>query len=138
MPFPEFIMKVLTALAVFFAPIQTTLIAISLLIIFDAITGIGASLKKGEKFSSAKMFNSIVKLVFYGLLIITSRMIEQHLVTTLPLVELSVYMVVAYEFTSFLENVGIIVERDVFKWFKEALGNLKRKNQSNTDQEEEK
>lgn len=125
--FPDFVLKIATALLLFLAPIQPVLIAVSILIIADCFTGIWASFKKGEKFSSSKFFNSIVKLIFYGLLIMISRMIEVHLVAHLPLVELSVYLIVFYEFSSFLENVGVITGRDVFRWFKKTLNNLKRK-----------
>lgn len=125
--FPDFVLKIATAFILFLAPIQPVLIAVSILIIVDCFTGIWASFKKGEKFSSAKFFDSIVKLIFYGLLIIISHMVETHLVSHLPLVELSIYLIVFYEFSSFLENVGVITGRDVFRWFKDTLSNLKRK-----------
>lgn len=117
----------MTALLIFLAPIKGILLAVSVLIVVDAITGIWASKKKGEKFSSGKFFNSIVKLVFYLLLVLVSQMIQVHLISEIPFTQLSIYFIVFYEFSSFLENVGVITGRDVFAFFKEALGKLKKK-----------
>ena len=117
--------KFLTAIAVFIAPIQAILISVSVLIIADTITGIWAALVKGDKFSSNKFFSSISKLIMYTTLILVSHMVELHLVSVVPWVQISVYFIIFYEFSSFLENVGIIVGRDIFAFFKESLNNLK-------------
>lgn len=122
---PDFLMKILAALAVFIAPIQNTMIAVAILIVADAITGIWASQKKGEKFSSRKFFASITKLLLYLFLIMVSQIVESHLIDEIPFVQLSVYFIVFYEFSSFLENVGTITGRDVFAFFKEQLLKLK-------------
>lgn len=123
--FPDFLMKVLTALAVFISPIQNTMIAVAVLIVADAITGIWASQKRGEKFSSTKFFASITKLLIYLFLIMISQIVESHLISQVPFVQLSVYFIVFYEFSSFLENVGIITGHDVFAFFKEQILKLK-------------
>ena len=122
---PDFLMKVLTAFAVFITPIQNTMIAVAILIVADAITGIWASQKKGEKFSSTKFFASITKLLIYLFLIAISQIVESHLVSEIPFVQLSVYFIVFYEFSSFLENVGVITGHDVFAFFKEQILKLK-------------
>jgi phage-related holin len=125
LPLPDFAMKVFTALAVFIAPIKSIMIAVSILIVADAITGIWASQKKGEPFSSRKFFASITKLLIYLFLIMVSQIVELHLISQIPFVQLSVYFIVFYEFSSFLENVGVITGHDVFAFFKEQLLKLK-------------
>jgi len=126
-PIDQFIFKILTAFIIFVTPIQGVLFAVSILIIVDAITGIWASKIKGEAFSSKKFFNSITKLLFYLLLILISQMVQLNLINEIPFTQLSIYFIVFYEFSSFLENVGVITGRDVFGFFKDALGRLKRK-----------
>ncbi len=124
-PLPQFICKIFTALFIFIAPIQSTLLAVCLLVVADAVTGIIASMKRGERFSSSKFSASIVKLLFYTLLILVSHMIEKYLVPEIPFLQLSIYFIVFYEFSSFIENVGVITGRDLFTWFKESLNKLK-------------
>jgi phage-related holin len=124
-PLPEFMMKIVAMLFLFLTPIKEVMLAVAFLIIADAITGIWAAKKKGEKFSSNKFFDSIVKLIFYLVLIMISRMTELYLISHLPLVQLSIYFIVFYEFSSFLENVGVITGRDIFSWFKTTLSSLK-------------
>ena len=126
-PIDQFLFKILTAFIIFLTPIKGVLLAVSILIIADAITGIWASKIKGEIFSSKKFFNSITKLLFYLLLILISQMIQLHLINEIPFLQLSIYFIVFYEFSSFLENVGVITGRDVFGFFKAALGKLKKK-----------
>jgi len=120
-----FVFKILTSLSIFVAPIKQSLIAVAILIIVDTITGIWASFKKGEKFKSNKFFDSIIKLMVYTVLLLVSQMVESALVPEIPFVKLSLYYIVFYEFSSFLENVGVITGRDIFSWFKQALYSLK-------------
>lgn len=126
-PFPEFLLKIAAALLVFISPIGNIMMAVSLLLIADCVTGTAASLKKGEKFSSHKFFNSIIKMIFYLILIMVSHLVQVHLVNEIPFTQLAIYMVVVYEFSSLAENVGIITGRDVFAFFRDALGRLKKK-----------
>lgn len=121
----DFFFKVLASLTIFITPIVESLIAVAILIIVDTITGIWASFKKGEKFKSNKFFDSIVKLIAYTGLLLISKMVENALVSEIPFVKLSLYYIVFYEFSSFLENVGVITGRDIFSWFKQALLSLK-------------
>ncbi len=125
LPLPEFLLKIFAMIMLFLSPIKEMMIAVAFLIIADAITGIWAARKKGERFSSTKFFDSIVKLLIYLVLIMISHMTQLYLVTTLPLLQLSIYFIVFYEFSSFLENVGVITGRDIFSWFKQTLSSLK-------------
>lgn len=124
-PFQEFLFKIGLAFLTFITPIASILGAVSVLIIADAITGIWASKVKGIAFSSTRFFSSIVKLIAYLFLILISRTVEIYLVPVIPLLQLSIYFICFYEFSSFLENVGIITGRDVIGFFKETLYKLK-------------
>ncbi len=124
-PLPEFLFKIGLALIAFLTPIAPVLVAVSILIIADAVTGILASRVKKIPFSSSRFFSSITKLLMYLFLILISHMVELHLVPIIPLVQLSIYFICFYEFSSFLENIGTITGRNPFIFFKEALNKLK-------------
>src|SRR5690606_39445730 len=51
---PDFWLKIITSASVFISPIKEIIIAVICLITVDAITGIWASYKRGQKFSSRK------------------------------------------------------------------------------------
>lgn len=121
----DFWLKIGASIVVFFTPVQNTIIGVVVLIIADAVTGIIASRKRGEKFSSSKLSRSLVKLLFYTLLIGISHVVEEQLVSEIPFVQVSVYFIVFYEFSSFLENIGVITGRDVFSWFRDVLDRMK-------------
>lgn len=123
--FPEFMFKVGLALMAFLTPLQPVLLAITILIIADCISGVWASKVRGIVFSSTKFFSSISKLLVYLMLIIVSKLVEVYLVPVIPFVQLSCYFIVFYEFSSLLENIGIITGRDAFKFFRDALNKLK-------------
>lgn len=124
-PFPEFLLKAIALLAIFFAPISSIMLAVSALIIADCITGIWSSKVKGVPFSSSRFFSSVTKLIVYLLLIMISHLVQLHLVPEVPLLKLSIFFITSTEFLSFVENVSIIAGRDVVGFFKEALNKMK-------------
>lgn len=124
-PLPEFLIKIIVAFMIFLAPLYDVMLAITVLIVVDAFTGIWASNIKGERFSSSKFFQSIVKLIIYLVLIMVSHLVEIHLLPELPILKLSIWFVSITEFSSFLENTSIISGRDVIGFFKEQLSKFK-------------
>lgn len=123
--FPEFIIKLVTGIMVFLSPIKDVMLAITILIVADAFTGIWASHVKNERFSSSKFFSSITKLIVYLMLIMISHLVELHLIPELPLVKLSIWFITITEFSSLVENISIISGRDVIGFFREQLSKLK-------------
>lgn len=124
-PFPEFFMKVFAVLALFFAPIAHIMLALTILILCDCVTGIWSSQKRGIPFSSSKFFSSITKLIVYLMLIMVSHLVQLYLVPEIPLVKLSIFFCTTTEFLSFVENVSSISGRNVVGYFREQLGKLK-------------
>lgn len=122
---PDFWLKLITSASVFLTPIKETIIAVICLVVVDAITGIWASYKRGQKFSSRKFSMTLAKLIWYTIAIAVCHMVQIYLVPQIPFVKVMVYFVVFYEFSSFLENVGIITGRDVFSWFRGFFDKIK-------------
>lgn len=123
------ISKIITYLATFslaiLLPVQNALLAVSFLLIADAITGIIASMKEGEKFSSRKLKHTVVKTFLYQLTILMSSMAEQHLFhNSFPMANVTLSVIGMVEITSLVENLSRYTGNDVGKLIKNKLTNL--------------
>ena len=76
--------KFFAMLALVLSPVKPVMIAVSVLIIADLITGIWASKKEGQKITSAGLKKSVVKTLVYQSAIIVGFILESFLLCGYP------------------------------------------------------
>jgi phage-related holin len=101
----EFCLKFFSMLFVILLPIRSVMIAVSLLVIADMITGIWASLKEGKKISSNGLRRTVAKTLAYQLTIVVSFIIETYLIDGIPVVKVVSGLIAITEGKSFFENM---------------------------------
>lgn len=108
-----FELKILVGLAIsvlsflFDSVYKDAMVAILILMVFDAVTAIAAQKKLGHPISSAKIFRSATKVAVYFLLISAARLSEVATNGVLPILDETVMGFLAVtELVSILENVG--------------------------------
>lgn len=106
---------VLLPLMAVFAPIVPMLITVFALIIFDLISGILASLKRGESFKSSALRRTVTKFFVYDMAIIAGFITEKYLLNdSLPLVKIVAGIISVTELSSLYENLNIIYGSNIF------------------------
>lgn len=111
------------------APVQPFLIAIAALVVCDVVTGIWASKKRGEAFSSSRLSRTVPKIVLYPIGILLSELMVATYFTGTPVVSSLTYMVALFistiEFQSNIENIGRITGTNLWRhlkvWFVERV-----------------
>lgn len=99
---------VLTALAFLFDPLQKdAVIALSILVSFDFLTGIAAAYKTGEVIQSRKCFRTAIKYTIYMMLVSAGHLMET-VIPLLPGQSAIVAILVITEMISILENAAKI------------------------------
>lgn len=117
----------LAALAVI-APAKPLLIAALVLVILDAVLGVWAARKRGERVTSAGFRRTVAKLLVFQVVIIAAFVAETWLLGgALPLSKLAAGAVAVTECTSLLENAGTILGRPVFVTVIAKLGSSSNK-----------
>lgn len=112
------------------APIHTVLIVVGVLVVLDLITGIWASIKKGSKFSSAKLRDSISKLIIFQIAVISAFILERYLLADLlPVSKMVAGIIGLVEATSLFENLNVIYGRNIFQSVVDKLGSSNKVNQ---------
>lgn len=106
---------ILAALVAFFTPIFGLLVATGVMVLADLITGVSASIKLGEAFTSKKLSKSITKCTWYYLAIILGHVMETVFVEGIPIAKITAGIVATVEFKSNLENLKIITGIDFTK-----------------------
>ena len=121
---------------VFFAPIHFVLLMVGFLILFDTVTGIMASKKRGEKITSRRMSQIIVKMTIYHLAILTLYLVDLALINEFTVEYLGLgisylstkiggLMIAFVEFTSIKENVEESLGINISNKFKEMVKFIK-------------
>lgn len=105
----------------FFAPIYAALIGIGVLLFADVLTGAKAASKRGERIHSRKLATTINKMIFYGLAIILSRVMEVAFIDWLPIAQLTAGYIAVVEFKSNMENIAEITGVDLWVFLKDKL-----------------
>lgn len=105
--------ELLSSALVVIAPIKPTLIAVSVLVFADFITGIWAALKKKERISSNGINKSLMKSFAYMLFIIVAFVIEKYLIDDVPVIKVVSAMITLRESKSFFENMKVITGLDL-------------------------
>ena len=107
--------KILIAwLAIYFAPVYPLIAAIGFFVFADFLTGIQAARKRGEKITSTKMKNTVIKFAAYGIAVITSFLIEKYFLDGIPALKIIAGLVAFIEVKSINENMKDITGTDIF------------------------
>lgn len=124
-----FLLQLLAALLLFFAPIQELVMAVGLAILLDTFTGIYKSVKLGgwKSIRSRKLSNIISKMVLYEVSIIVLYPIDKFLLNELFLNILSVQffstkvacvLLILVELTSIKENIEAALKINIWQVLK--------------------
>lgn len=113
-PFWNNVLKVLLAGWLFFAGIHSYIFCILALTILDVVTGIIASIKKGNKFKSRILRKGLIeKVLLYLVLLISVFILELVIKTAINytafyMVLVATVCICTYELSSILENLYVI------------------------------
>jgi hypothetical protein len=131
-----FPLQLLTALLLFFAPIQELVMVVGLAILCDTFTGIYKSVKLNgwKSIRSRKLSNIISKMVLYEVAIIVLYPIDKFLLNELLLNIVSVQffstkvacvLLILVELTSIKENIEEALKIDIWKTLKNFIKRAK-------------
>jgi len=131
-----FLLQLLTALLLFFAPIQQLVMVVGLAILCDTFTGIYKSVKLDgwKSIRSRKLSNIISKMVLYEVAIIVLYPIDKFLLNELLLNIVSVQffstkvacvLLILVELTSIKENIEEALKIDIWKTLKNFIKRAK-------------
>ena len=131
-----FLLQLLAALLLFFAPIQELVMAVGLAILLDTFTGIYKSVKLNgwKSIRSRKLSNIISKMVLYEVAIIVLYPIDKFLLNELLLNIVSVQyfstkvacvLLILVEITSIKENIEAALKIDIWKTLKNFIKRAK-------------
>jgi hypothetical protein len=131
-----FPLQLLTALLLFFAPIQQLVMVVGLAILCDTFTGIYKSVKLDgwKSIRSRKLSNIISKMVLYEIAIIVLFPIDKFLLNELLLNIVSVQffstkvacvLLILVEITSIKENIEAALKIDIWKTLKNFIKRAK-------------
>ena len=118
------------------APIKAVMITVGILIIADALTGMYAAHKRGEKISSAAMRRTLSKMMVYQGVVICGFLLEANILDSLvPVAKIVAGAIGMVEFKSILENANSIVGTNIFKAVIDKLGSDNDKKDEKKDGE---
>jgi len=131
-----FLLQLLAALVLFFAPIQQLVMVVGLAILFDTFTGIYKSVKLTgwKSIRSRKLSNIISKMVLYEISIIVLYPIDKFLLNELLLNVVSVQffstkvacvLLILVEITSIKENIEAALKINIWKNLKNLINRAK-------------
>lgn len=105
-------LKFFSMLALILLPVRSVMIAVSVLIIADLITGVWAAKKEGERITSNAFGRTITKTLLYQLAIVVSFVLETYLLDGIPVVKVLAGLIGLKEGKSFFENLHRITGID--------------------------
>ena len=110
-----FCLKIAILVLAYFTPISEMVIVMLIFLLLDTISGIWASLKKGEKLESHKLRKTVYKIVWYTVAVMLSWMMEKtFFLTWSNLASLVCGFICFVELKSIFENVTSITNEPVF------------------------
>jgi phage-related holin len=107
-----FLAKFISVVFLMLLPIRDAVIAVSLLVIADFITGIWASIKEKKQITSYGFRRTIAKTLAYQGTIVVSFLIEQYMLEGVPVVKVITTLIALTEGKSFFENIHRITGLD--------------------------
>lgn len=108
-------------LGAFLAPVMDALIATGILIMIDFVFGLAAAKKRGDDINSKRMSQTIIKMLAYQLLLVTSFISEKYLISKMPIVEITTGFIAVVELLSIAENFTVITGHDFLSYLKKMV-----------------
>lgn len=109
------------------APVHSVLIVVGILIVVDMITGVWAAIKSGQKITSARLRDTVTKMLLFQLAVITGFLLEKYLLADLlPVSKLVAGIIGVAEGTSIFENINKIRGDNIFKALLDKLGSVNK------------
>lgn len=112
---------ILVGLLAFLMPIQPLIFTIGGLIIIDLVTGTCAAFKKKEKITSRRMADTIFKMIFYNIAVLSGFLLESLAGNAIPIVNIVATVIGTIELYSILENVSTMTNTDIVDRVKEVF-----------------
>lgn len=101
--------KLMLSVFAVLSPIKHLMVATGFLLVVDFITGIWASIKRGNEISSFKMRRTIVKALAYQSSIVVAFVIEKYMLEdAVPITKVVASIIALTEGKSFFENLNAI------------------------------
>jgi hypothetical protein len=133
----DFAAKLALVIVAALAPIHTVMIVVGILVFADLVTGVWAAVKTQQKFSSAKLRNSVSKAILYQIAVITGFIVEQYLIgDALPVTKIVGGLIGTVEAVSVFENINKILNTNLFAVLIEKLGSSNLPKSSDKSQNE--
>lgn len=118
----HWVTETIVAICAILLPLKVSIIAITVLMIADLVTGIMAAVKRGDKISSNRFGSTIQKFIIYNICLISGFVLEKYLaMDVFPLSKIMAGIVGMRELISVLENSSIVIGADIFKVVIEKL-----------------
>ncbi len=126
-------LKFLGWLLIITLPVRPALIAVTLLIFIDFISGVWASYKEKKPITSNGFRRTIVKMLAYQSAILVSFLLETYLLDGIPMVKVITGLIGITEGKSFFENIRRITGIDFWSQLisKLNLEDIKNKTDEN-------
>lgn len=109
---PEFSLKFLSMLILVLLPVQPIMMAVSVLVMADFITGVWASAKEGQRITSNGLKVTVTKTLAYQAAIVVAFVLESYLIPDMPVVKTVAGLIGITEGKSFFENLRRITGID--------------------------
>lgn len=119
----SYISAIIVSLSAIFAPIQSVMVTMLVLILADLVTGIIAARKRGEAISSSSIRRTVSKILIYEVAIALGFIAQAYLIKDIiPVANLIGSVVGLVELKSVLENLNSISGQDLLKSVIDKLG----------------
>lgn len=123
----KYLIPVLIAAYAVLAPIHATLVVVGILIFGDMILGVWAASKTGEPIRSARLRDTVSKLLIYHMALVLGFLVEIYLFHGfMPVVKITAATIGLVEIKSVFENAGLILGKPLFKEIIKKLGSKNR------------
>lgn len=108
--------SVLAWIGVFLSPVKELIFVLLFFIIIDFFTGAWNSVRKGEKFHSKKIGNTVSKIILYTLGVIVAHVAQKYIFPDqIPFISIITGFICMTEIKSIYENISEITGIDIWK-----------------------
>lgn len=101
-------------LLAYFADTYPLIISIGFFVFCDLFTGAIAAKKRGEKFQSNKLKNTVYKFIAYGMAILIAHVIGKQFMPDLPTLKIMSGFIAYIELKSINENIETVTGINIF------------------------
>ncbi len=106
----------------FLAPLRQIFATVLILVTVDVVSGVWASLKRGEKLKSERLRQSVKKTIGYLTALTLCLIVEPYLPDAIPSVKIMSGFIAMIEFQSGIENISVIIGVDLWAALRGKIG----------------